>query len=68
MVEPERLVDAGSPEEAALKALGMAAVRGGKPNRLVCRVYWQTSDNTNMVRLYRPIEPPGDDTQRQGGA
>lgn len=57
VVEPEHIVDAGSPEEAALQALGEKGVRGG-PNRsrLFCRVYWTDSaGQTSMVRLYRPL-------------
>ena len=57
MVEPEQFVDARSPEEAAMLALGEKGVRGGQNRaRLFCRVYWTDSaGQTNMVRLYRPL-------------
>ncbi|KRA97870.1 hypothetical protein ASD83_12385 [Devosia sp. Root685] len=55
-VEPERIVVARSPEEAALQALGEKGVRGGQNrNRLICRVYWSEDVQTNMVRLYRAL-------------
>lgn len=53
-IEPARIVDARSPEEAALLALGERGIRGGQNrNRLICRVYWGQEGQTNMVRLYR---------------
>ncbi|WP_449397144.1 hypothetical protein [Devosia riboflavina] len=57
VIEPEHIVDAPSPELAALQALGEKGVRGGQNRtRLFCRVYWQDSaGQTNMVRLYRPL-------------
>ncbi|MET0436403.1 MAG: hypothetical protein ABW043_02795 [Devosia sp.] len=57
VIEPEHMVDALSPELAALQALGEKGVRGGQNrSRLFCRVYWQDSaGQTNMVRLYRPL-------------
>ncbi|MBO9590863.1 hypothetical protein [Devosia sp.] len=55
-IEPENLVDARSPEDAALQALGEKGVRGGQNrNRLICRVYWSQDGQTNMVRLYRAL-------------
>ncbi len=51
-VAPEALVQAQSPEGAAESALGVKAVRSGKPQHLICRVYWETNGTTNMVRLY----------------
>ncbi|HWV21040.1 MAG TPA: hypothetical protein VN036_08435 [Devosia sp.] len=54
--EPESVVIARSPEEAALRALGEKGVRGGQNrNRLICRVYWHEDAQTNMVRLYRAL-------------
>lgn len=57
LVEPEHLVDARSPEDAAHQSLGEKGVRGGQNRaRLLCRVYWSDSEGTtNMVRLYRPL-------------
>lgn len=57
LVEPEHLVNARSPEEAVLLALGEKGVRGGQNrSRLFCRVYWTDGEGqTNMVRLYRPL-------------
>ncbi|KFL29441.1 hypothetical protein JP75_21030 [Devosia riboflavina] len=57
MVEPEYLVDARSPEDAAQQSLGEKGIRGGQNRaRLLCRVYWIDSEGaTNMVRLYRPL-------------
>lgn len=57
VIEPEHIVDAPSPELAALQALGEKGVRDGQNRaRLFCRVYWQDSaGKTNMVRLYRPL-------------
>jgi hypothetical protein len=57
VIEPEQIVEARSPEDAAWQALGEKAVRGGQSlKRLVCRAYWQDSGGqTNMVRLYRPL-------------
>lgn len=55
-IEPESVVDARSPEDAALQALGEKGVRGGQNrNRLICRVYWSQDGQTNMVRLYRAL-------------
>lgn len=55
-IEPQHMVEARSPEEAALRSLGEHVVRGGQSrNRLVCRVYWIHERQTNMVRLYRPL-------------
>lgn len=58
VIEPEKIVNAHSPEDAALQALGERAIRAGQSrNRIVCRVYWQDADGlTNMVSLYRPLE------------
>lgn len=57
VVEPEHIVDARSPEEAALQALGEKGVRGGQNRaRQFCRVYWtDEAGQMNMVRLYRPL-------------
>lgn len=41
---------------AAETALGLKLVRAGHPRNLVCRVYWQDANNTNMVRLYSKSE------------
>jgi len=55
-IEQELVVDARSPEDAALQALGENGVRGGQNrNRLICRVYWSQDGQTNMVRLYRAL-------------
>lgn len=49
-------MEAASPEEAALLALGEKGVRGGKNRaRMLCRIYWTDAGQTNMVRLYRPL-------------
>ncbi len=56
-LEPEHLIDARSPEDAAQQSLGERGIRGGQNRaRLLCRVYWTDSEGTtNMVRLYRPL-------------
>ena len=66
VIEPEHIVEARSPEEAALQALGERGVRGGmNRTRLFCRVYWtENAGQTNMVRLYRPLEEGGTLTPR----
>lgn len=46
-------VEANSPEDAAALILGMHVFRGGTAGNVVCRVYWQSRDSLNMVRLYR---------------
>ncbi|MFD2648842.1 hypothetical protein ACFSX5_13715 [Devosia albogilva] len=46
-------VEAVTPEEAVLRALGVEVKRNGTRRDLVARVYWHTPGNTNMVRLYR---------------
>ncbi len=51
-IVPEAQIEAESPEAAAQQALGMKVFRGGVTRNLVCRVYWQSRDNLNMVRLY----------------
>lgn len=58
--EPVQSVDASSPEEAALLALGIKGVQGGQnPTRLFCHVYWTGRDgHTNMVSLYQPLWIP----------
>jgi len=49
-------VEASTPEAAAMRVLQEAIVRGGgKRNKLLCRVYWQSGEGTNMVRFYRPV-------------
>lgn len=52
-IEPDRFVEAKSPEEAAAKALDVEGVRSGSRKNLLCRVYWETVNGNNMVRLYR---------------
>lgn len=52
-----RITGAKTPEEAALKALGLHLVRSGRKAALVARVYWKNGDQpTNMVRLYSRAE------------
>lgn len=51
----EILVDARIPEHAAERALGMKLGRSGRPQNLVCRVYWADDKDTNMVRLYQKV-------------
>lgn len=54
--QPEQIVEASTPEAAAMRVLQEAIVRGGgKRNKLLCRVYWQSGEGTNMVRFYRPV-------------
>ncbi len=56
IVESQHVVDARSPEDAALQALGEKGIRGGQNrSRMICRVYWSQDEQTNMVRLYRPL-------------
>ncbi|SMQ63363.1 hypothetical protein SAMN06295905_0802 [Devosia lucknowensis] len=55
-ISPELHAEAKSPEMAAETALGLKLVRAGHPRNLVCRVYWQDANNTNMVRLYSKSE------------
>lgn len=55
IVEPEQKVEARSPEQAAENALGLKLVRSGHARSLVCRVYWDDANNTNMVRLYTKV-------------
>lgn len=56
-VTPEYTVEENSPERAAEIALGMKVFRSGDRKNLVCRVYWHSRDNLNMVRLYsQPVE------------
>jgi hypothetical protein len=55
VVEPEQRVEARSPEQAAETALGIKLVRSGHARSLVCRVYWDDANNTNMVRLYSKV-------------
>jgi phage-related baseplate assembly protein len=55
VIEPELQVEARSPEQAAESALGMKLVRSGHARTLVCRVYWNDANNTNMVRLYSKV-------------
>lgn len=57
IVEPEQQVEARSPEQAAENALGLKLVRSGHARSLVCRVYWNDANNTNMVRLYTKVSP-----------
>lgn len=44
------------PENAAALALGLKLVRAGSPSRLICKAYWQSGDDTNMVRLYQALQ------------
>nr|WP_314257312.1 hypothetical protein [uncultured Devosia sp.] len=55
----ERTVEANSPEAAVDHAMGLDTVRSGARKDLVARVYWQLSPSepTNMVRLYRRLDP-----------
>ena len=55
VVEPEQRIEARSPEQAAESALGIKLVRSGHARSLVCRVYWDDANNTNMVRLYSKV-------------
>lgn len=55
VIEPEQRVEARSPEQAAENALGIKLVRSGHARSLVCRVYWDDANNTNMVRLYTKV-------------
>jgi hypothetical protein len=55
VVEPEQRIEARSPEQAAETALGIKLVRSGHARSLVCRVYWDDANNTNMVRLYSKV-------------
>lgn len=55
VIEPETQVEARSPEQAAENALGLKLVRSGHARTLVCRVYWNDANNTNMVRLYTKV-------------
>ena len=58
MIEPETVVDANSPEDAAERALGIMAYRSGAPRNLICRVYWAKRGAMNMVRLYSEPRDP----------
>ena len=51
-ITPEYNVEENSPERAAEIALGMRVFRSGGRKNLVCRVYWQSQESLNMVRLY----------------
>ncbi|WEK05799.1 MAG: hypothetical protein P0Y65_05955 [Candidatus Devosia phytovorans] len=57
IIDPEPVkVEAGSPEKAAEKVLGIHLVRSGARKDLVARVYWQkTNEPKNMVRLYAQV-------------
>lgn len=55
-IRPEVEIQADSPEEAAAIALGVRVFRGGSRENLVCRVYWESRGNLNMVRLYSAVE------------
>lgn len=68
VVEPEHVVDARSPEAAAIAALGEKGVRGGQNRaRMFCRVYWtDNGGQTNMVRLYRPLEADAEPSSPTG--
>lgn len=57
-IQPEQTVEAKSPEHASEVALGVRGVRSGKPENLICRVYWQENGKTNMVRLYSASAHP----------
>lgn len=53
-LDEQTISDANSPEEAALKALGVDLVRGGRGAKLQARVYYQLVDQPlAMVRLYQ---------------
>jgi hypothetical protein len=48
------VVEAATPEAAAIKALGVDVIRSGRTKDLVAKVYWQLPGHTaNMVRLYQ---------------
>ena len=53
MTGRELSVEADTPEQAGQIALKEKLMRSGNPRFLVCRVYWQTGNGTNMTRLYR---------------
>jgi hypothetical protein len=50
----ELVTEGASPERAAEELLSLKLIRSGRPPNLVCRVFWQNGENTNMVRLYVP--------------
>jgi hypothetical protein len=51
-----QMVEATTPEAAAIKALGVDVVRSGRTKDLVAKVYWQLPGQaTNVVRLYQRI-------------
>lgn len=55
--ETRHVVQANSPEGAALVALGFHVTRSGSTRKLACKVYWEADPGTrNMVRLYRPVD------------
>lgn len=64
--EAEHVVSDTSPESAAGAALGLALVRAGSPSRLVCKVYWQSANDTNMVRLYQALSDDAASPQPKG--
>jgi hypothetical protein len=50
------VVEAATPEAAAIKALGIDVVRSGRTKDLVAKVYWQLPGQAaNMVRLYQRV-------------
>jgi hypothetical protein len=51
-INPMTPVQATSPEDAATKVLGIAVFRSGRRPDLVARVYWNSAEARNMVRLY----------------
>ena len=56
-IQPEIERHADSPEKAAEEHFGMRLFRSGKKADLVCRIYWHSREDLNMVRLYsRPRE------------
>jgi hypothetical protein len=55
-ITPEYTIEENSPERAAEIALGTSVIRNGDRKNLVCRVYWQSKESLNMVRLYSQPE------------
>ncbi len=57
LIRPEHLIEARSPEDAAVRALGEKGIRGSQQRtRTLCQVYWvDAAGQMSMVRLYRPV-------------
>ncbi len=57
-IQPERIVVAGTAEQAGYQVFGTELVRSGTRSDLVARVYWHRPGQAmNMVRLYRRPGP-----------